>query len=120
MTLTAIRVTAVIVGLAIVYLTLGPVGIRSMSPVGAEYDRALAYAVVGALAVLSAPQRPWLSALLVFMMAVGLEVAQRFTSDRHGHLIDVFEKLVGAGFGIGIACAILLVLKSRATTTLSD
>ena len=117
MTLNAIRLAAILFALTIVYLTLGPVGIRSMSPLGAEYDRALAYAVVGALAVLSAPRRPWLAALTVVLMAVGLEVAQRFTLDRHGHLIDAVEKLVGAAIGIGIAYTIRWALTLRATPT---
>jgi len=117
MTLKAIRLAAVLVALAIAYLTLGPVGIRSMSPVDAEYDRAIAYAVVGALAVLSAPRRPWLATLIVLIMAVGLEVAQRFTLDRHGHLVDASEKLIGAAVGIGFAYAIRWALSLRSSPT---
>lgn len=70
-----------------------------MSPIPPQYDRALAYAIVGALAVLSAPPRPWLAVLVVIAMAVGLEVAQRFTIDRHGQFVDVLEKLVGVMIG---------------------
>ena len=102
MPLTLVRVATVLGVLIIVYFTLGPLGIRTMSPVSAEYDRAIAYAVVGVLAVLSAPRRPWIGALLVIAMAVGLEVAQRITADRHGHLLDVAQKMGGALLGIVI------------------
>ena len=45
---------------AIAYLALGPIDIRAVSPVRAEYDRAFADPVVAALAVLSALFRPCL------------------------------------------------------------
>jgi hypothetical protein len=114
MALKIIRLTAVLSVIVIAYLTLGPVGVRAMSPVGATYDRAFAFAVIGSLAVLSAPRRPWLAALLVLTFAGGLEVAQRFTVDRHGHLVDVIEKLLGATIGIAVAYVIRWVISLRA------
>lgn len=107
MTVTLIRTAAIIVACVVVFLTLGPVGIRAMSPIAAQYDRALAYALVGFLAVLSAPRRPWLGAILVVVMAVVLEIAQRFTPDRHGRLLDTLEKLAGATVGIAAAYALI-------------
>ena len=108
---TLIRVAAILVTLLVAFLTLGPVGIRSLSPVDPAYDRALAFGLIGFLGTLSAPRRPWLALLLVIGVIVGLELSQYLFPGRHGRLIDGVEKLVGAL--IGAACAVVILRFTR-------
>ncbi len=97
----------------VVLLTLGPVGIRSMSPVSPIFDRALAYAVIGFLLILSFPRHPWRVLIGVLAMIVVLEAGQGFRPDRHGRVPDAIEKVVGAGFGIAVATGALWMLRRR-------
>jgi hypothetical protein len=112
MTLLA-RIAAFAAVALVIALTLGPVGVREMSPVDPLFDRALAYAVIGLLLILSFPRHPWRVVLAMLVMIVGLEVAQRFRPDRHGQMIDVVEKTVGAGIGVALGLGTLWVLRRR-------
>ena len=95
-------------------LTLGPVGIRAMSPVNPLWDRSLAYAVIGFLLILSFPRHPWRVVIAMLAMIVALELAQELRPDRHGRVIDVIEKSVGAGIGAAAASAALLLRRRKA------
>lgn len=97
----------------VVLLTLGPVGLRSMSPVDPAFDRALAYAVIGFLLIISFPRYPWRVVLGVLALIVMLEAGQGFRQDRHGRVPDVIEKTLGAGLGIGAATGTLWMLRRR-------
>ena len=108
------RVAAFAAILLVAFLTLGPVGVRSMSPVDPMFDRALAYAVIGFLLILSFPRHPWRVVIGVLALIVLLEAAQGFRPDRHGRVPDVIEKTVGAGFGIAAATGALWMLRRRA------
>lgn len=112
MTLLA-RIAALAAVALVVALTLGPVGLRSVSPVDPMFDRALAYAVIGFLLILSFPRHPWRVVLGVMVLIVGLEAGQGLRSDRHGRVVDVIEKSIGAGAGIAAAAGVLLVLRRR-------
>ena len=112
MTLLA-RIAAFAAIALVVVLTLGPVGLRSMSPVDPAFDRALAYAVIGFLLILSFPRRPWRVVVGVLALIVLLEAGQGFRPDRHGRVPDVIEKTVGAGAGIAAAAGTLWVLRRR-------
>ena len=109
------RIAALAAILLVVVLTLGPVGLRSMSPVPAVFDRALAYAVIGFLLILSFPRHPWRVLIGVLALIVALEAGQGFRPDRHGRVPDVIEKTVGAGFGIAAAAGTLWMLRRRRT-----
>lgn len=97
----------------VVVLTLGPVGLRSMSPVDPAFDRALAYAVIGFLLILSFPRHPWRVVLGVLALIFVLEAGQGFRPDRHGRVPDVIEKTVGAGFGVLAATGVLWAHRRR-------
>ena len=107
------RIAAVATILLVVVLTLGPVSLRSMSPIDPMFDRALAYAVIGFLLVLSFPRHPWRVVVGVLVLIVALEAAQGFRPDRHGRVPDVVEKTVGAGFGVAAATGALWMLRRR-------
>jgi len=97
----------------VVVLTLGPVGLRSMSPINPLFDRALAYAVIGFLLIISFPRHPWRVVIGVLALIVALEAGQGFRPDRHGRVPDVIEKTVGAGIGIAAATGALWMLRRR-------
>jgi hypothetical protein len=97
----------------VVVLTLGPVSVRALSPADPMWDRALAYAVIGFLLILSFPRHPWRVVMGMLIMIVGLEVAQELRPDRHGRVMDVLEKAVGAGFGAALASGALWALRRR-------
>lgn len=90
--------------LVIAFATLSPIGLRPhMGDVSGE--RFLAFAIVGMLFGMAYPRHLWLVALLVGGTAVGLEVLQHLTPDRHGRVPDAFVKLAGALAGVGLAYA---------------
>jgi VanZ family protein len=88
--------------LAIAFATLSPIGLRPhVGDVSGE--RFLAFAALGLLFGLAYSRHLWLVSLLVGGAAIGLEVLQHLTPDRHGQIPDALVKLAGAITGIGLA-----------------
>lgn len=88
--------------LAIAFATLSPIGLRPhVGNVSGE--RFFAFAAVGLLFGLAYPRHLWLVTLMVGGTAVGLEVLQHLTPDRHGQIPDALVKLAGALSGTGLA-----------------
>jgi VanZ family protein len=111
MTRTALRVLAWLALLAIVVVTLTPIGLRPhVMPAIAE--RSLAFAVAGFLFALAYPRRIWVTLVAVLGGAVVLEVLQVLTPTRHGQLLDAASKVLGGCIGIA-AGLVLLWLWSR-------
>ena len=107
-----LRLLAFIVLAIIIYLTLGPVSVRSVSPMPPQLDRALAFFVLGLLFTIAYPRHFWAVAALTLVVTAGLELAQMLFPGRHGREIDAALKLAGAAFGIasgGIVKALRLV-----------
>lgn len=109
------RIAAFAAILLVVVLTLGPVGLRSMSPIDPHFDRALAFAVIGFLLIVSFPRHPWRVVIGVLLLIVALEAGQGYRPDRHGRVPDVVEKIAGAAFGIAAAAGTLWMLRRRRT-----
>ncbi|WFU79112.1 VanZ family protein [Bradyrhizobium sp. CIAT3101] len=86
----------------IVLATLSPIGLRPQTGhVGIE--RFAAFCALGTLYVAAYPHRFVQIIALVPAAAFTLELLQHLTPDRHGHLIDAIEKIVGALVGCGFA-----------------
>ena len=62
---------------------------------------------LGALFCLAYPGRWFFVVAIVIGSAIGLELAQLLTPDRHGELIDALQKMTGGTFGI----LLILVLR---------
>lgn len=91
--------------LAIGFATLSPIGLRPH--VGdVSIERFWAFAAVGLLFGLAYPRHLWLVVLLVGGTALGLEVLQHLTPDRHGRIPDALIKLAGAVAGTALAYAL--------------
>jgi VanZ family protein len=73
----------------------------------AHVEHVIAFAIFGALFSFAYPKRITFACCVVFLSAVILEYLQTLTPDRHGTLIDAFEKIIGGALGIIAARAIL-------------
>jgi hypothetical protein len=108
---------ALLIGI-IAYLTLAHVGIvcsiyYRLTPwllhVGigkyVAIEHFAAFALFGALCCLACPKRILLVCAMVFGSAIGLELLQNLTPDRHGTLLDAAEKIAGGACGILVSKA---------------
>lgn len=91
----------------IVYVTLGPVQQRPHAFSSAALERLAAFACLGFMFVIAYPRRLALVCSLVLGSAGLLEFLQTLSPDRHGRLIDAFEKIVGGSVGIFAASVVL-------------
>ncbi len=91
---------------ATAFVTLSPIDDRPMTPFGADPERAAAFAVLSALAMLGYPARRllWLSAIVA--VAVSLEVGQNLVGGRHGRVPDAEVKAFGTLAGAVLALAL--------------
>jgi len=99
----------------IVFATLCPIDAR---PLIAEphVERFAAFALMGLLFDLAHPKRTLVVVAVIAGSAIGLEVLQLITPDRHFRLLDAFVKFVGGICGIGIGWLVpplLQAIKSR-------
>lgn len=98
----------------IAFATLSPIGLRPHFG-GASIERFSAFALVGLLFGLAYPRHLWLVLTLVGGAAVGLEVLQHLTPDRHGEMRDAMVKLAGGVTGIWMSLALHHTLKRFVT-----
>jgi VanZ family protein len=79
----------------------------------AHFEHVIAFAVFGALFAFAYPRRVILVCCVVFISAVALEYLQTLAPDRHGKLIDAFEKVIGGALGNLAAHGILWFTQAR-------
>ncbi|MET3900294.1 hypothetical protein ABIB57_004260 [Devosia sp. UYZn731] len=115
MTHTAFRILAWLLLSAIVFATLGPLGLRPISGYPVQIERAAAFFGVGLVFVLAYPRHIVAVTVLVLLSAVGREVLQTFSFDRHGREIDAIAKIIGAlaGLTVGMIATKILEMRSR-------
>ena len=97
------RIAALLAIVGVIYLTLGPVSVRSLSPFPPLWDRSIAFLIIGILLTLSFPRHRILVLLTLVVLVVGLELAQHLRPDRHGQAGDAVVKLLGAVAGLAMA-----------------
>ena len=85
---------------AIVFSTLGPIQDRPRLSSDPQLERFIAFLALGFVFGLAYPHRRVQVAIGVLLSAFGLEVAQRFTTDRHGELRDALAKVLGGLVGV--------------------
>lgn len=106
----AVTIVAWATLLSIAFVTLSPIGLRPHFA-GVSVERFGAFALVGLLFGLAYPARLWLVLSLVAGAAVGLEILQHLTPDRHGEVRDALVKLAGGITGVGTSLALKQTLK---------
>jgi VanZ family protein len=82
----------------ICFVTLSPIGLRPQTG-EPRLERFVAYAILGALFMVAYPRHLVRWVIFLAIAAAGLEVMQHLTPDRHGHVPDAMEKIVGAWAG---------------------
>ncbi len=90
-----------------IYYKLAPFLMRPAMRNYAHAEHIIAFTIFGALFSFAYPKRIIFTCCVVFSSAVILECLQTLTPDRHGTLIDAFEKVAGGALGIFASRAIL-------------
>ena len=96
-----------------IYYKLSPLLMRPGMRMYAHFEHVIAFAIFGALFAFAYPRHVIFVCSIVFVSAVALEYLQTLTPDRHGALIDAFEKIVGGSLGIFATYAFLWFAQSR-------
>src|SRR5664279_6660283 len=96
-----------------IYYKLAPLLMRPGMRSYAHFEHVIAFAVFGVLFAFAYPRRLIFVCSIVFISAVALEYLQTLTPDRHGRLVDAFEKVAGGALGILAAHAILWFARNR-------
>jgi len=99
MTIILLRVAAWLSLLVIFVVTLGPIGLRPVSPAPAHVERFVAFLVVGILFGAAYPRSLLMAVAFVVISAAVLELGQHLVPNRHGMLADFIVKAVGGGLG---------------------
>lgn len=102
----ALRGAAWALLLAVLVMTLGPIGLRPVSGHSAGLERFAAFALIGGLFGLAYPRRWLIVLMLVIGSAAALEILQELAPGRHGRLIDFAMKAGGGLCGIVAAAFI--------------
>ena len=85
----------------ICFVTLSPIWLRPETG-EPRLERFVAYAALGTLFMAAYPRHFVKLAVLLAVAAAGLEAMQHLTPDRHGHVPDAMEKIVGAWAGCAV------------------
>jgi len=108
-----LRVTAWLLFVAIVFVTLSPIGLRPVTGEPPNLERAVAFAVFGAVFAIAYPRRLPLVIGLVVAAAIGLELLQMLAATRHARMPDMGFKLLGGGIGVAIGAMLTRWLPVR-------
>ena len=97
-----LRILAWLLLIGLVVVTIGPIEWRPVSPLPTQLERAVALAIIGFVFALAYPRHLLLVGALVLGATALLEALQLVEPSRHGRIIDLSVKLVGAGLGLAI------------------
>lgn len=84
----------------IAYATLSPIDARPTLATSAGFEHVAAFALLGVLFCLAYPRQQIFVFSIVLGSAILLELAQLWTPDRHGELVDAMQKMAGGALGI--------------------
>ena len=96
----SVRVLAWALLVALVIVTIGPIGWRPVSHLPVQLERALALGMIGFVFAVAYPRHLLFVGVVVLSTTVLLEALQLVEPSRHGRLVDLMAKLAGAGFGL--------------------
>ncbi len=95
-----LRIASWLLLLAVAVVTVGPIGLRPVTPLPPEAERALALAIVGFVFGVAYPRRIVLIGCVVIGSVVLFEALQMLAPYRHGRLADALAKIAGALAGL--------------------
>jgi len=88
---------------AIIFVTVSPIGLRPVTPAPADLERFVAYAALGGVFCLGYPKHRLLALVSLVALAGALEALQHLVPTRHGRISDAAVKALGAATGILVA-----------------
>ncbi|MDB5523037.1 MAG: putative rane protein [Rhizobium sp.] len=101
-----IRTAAWLAAIAIVFVTVSPIGLRPHDVLPVNVDRALAFTAMAALFVLAYP-RQWMWVAMAAIVGAGaIELLQELSPTRHARIDDAMVKIAGASIGVVIGWTI--------------
>jgi hypothetical protein len=95
-----LQILAWLLLLALAIVTVGPIGLRPETGLSPQLERTAGLLIVGFAFGLAYPRRILLVALLLFTSTALFEALQNFEPHRHGRVIDLAVKLIGAALGL--------------------
>ncbi|MDB5530899.1 MAG: putative rane protein [Devosia sp.] len=98
----------------IAIITVGPIDMRPVSGAPPQFERAVAFMIVGFLFALAYPKHIWWAVLVVVCATFGLELLQNLRPDRHGREADALAKFAGAAMGLAIGWLVDQIIARRA------
>ncbi|OCO99186.1 MULTISPECIES: VanZ family protein [unclassified Ensifer] len=84
----------------IAYSTMSPLDMRPRLGHLVHIERFGAFGLMGLLFAVAYPRRLGLVLVLVFVTAIGFELLQMVSADRHARVTDVAVKLLGGACGV--------------------
>ena len=90
--------------LAIIVVSLLPIGFRPATGFSPNIERVVVMAIVGALFVMAYPSRFWSIVVSLACVSALIEPLQFFAAGRHPSFKDVFVKLSGVLAGAIVGC----------------
>ncbi len=109
----SLKILAWVSLLAIVFVTVSPIGWRPHDLLPVDLDRAAAFALMTLLFVLAYPRHFLLCSALLILGALGIEALQLLSPTRHAHLDDAVVKAAGAAVGAVTAWTINQIRATR-------
>jgi hypothetical protein len=97
-----LQILAWLLLVALAIVTIGPIGWRPETGLSPQIERAAALFVIGLVFGLAYPRHVVLVALLLITSTALFEVLQVLEPSRHGRVVDLAVKLVGAGIGLAV------------------
>jgi VanZ family protein len=88
---------------AIIFVTLSPIGLRPASPAPPDVERFVAYAALAGVFCLGYPKHRGPALLFLLVLAGALEALQHLIPTRHGRISDAAVKMMGAAAGVFLA-----------------
>ena len=97
------QVTAWLLALAIIALSLGPPSTRPVTGAGHNLEHFLIFVVTGGAFTLGYPRRFWLLTIALPAFAAAIELAQMGVRGRHSRLSDFLVDAAALFIGLGIS-----------------
>lgn len=110
--LQAVRYATGLICLALIFVTLAPASYRPSLTDDPQFDRFMAFSLVGAFLSAAIPRRLAVVAGLCVAVVV-LEAGQHFIPGRHAQVADIVIKIAGSLTGVGVAWLLQWSLRSR-------
>lgn len=114
---TILRLIAWLLAAAVIFATLGPVGLRPHAPLGHDGEHAFAFVLIGlAFSLAYARNRATVAVIAVAMIGV-LELLQLWAPGRHARLEDFVVNALAATAGFLIVAGLDRLRLRRATVS---